>query len=74
MGAVRPANNYGAPGGDWFHIEIKLGMANNPERVKAAFQQAFAVSTTAEQPLATVKPTAKGGQRRGRPRGKKPTT
>jgi hypothetical protein len=64
----------GAPGGDWFHIEIKLGMANNAERVKAAFEQVFAVSNTAVQPLATVADTTKGGQRRGRPRGKKPTT
>ena len=65
---------HGAPGGDWLHIEIKLGMANDPQRVKAAFAQAFAVSNTPEQPLATVADTTKGGQRRGRPTGNKPTT
>jgi len=65
---------HGAPGGDWLHIEITLGMANNAERVKTAFAEVFKQSTTTEQPLATVADTTKGGQRRGRPRGKKPTT
>ena len=65
---------HGAPGGDWLHIEITLGMANNAERVKKAFEQAFEVSNTREQPLATVADTTKGGQRRGRPTGNKPTT
>jgi hypothetical protein len=60
----------GAPGGDWFHIEITLGMANNPERVKAAFAGVFNESTTAEQPPATVEPTTqKEAKRRGRTKG-----
>lgn len=60
----------GAPGGDWFHIEITLGMANNPERVKAAFAGVFNQSTTAEQPPATVEPTTqKEAKRRGRTNG-----
>jgi hypothetical protein len=37
----------GAPGGDWWHIEIAPGMADNPETVKAAFQAVFEVSATA---------------------------
>jgi hypothetical protein len=37
----------GAPGGDWWHIEIAPGMADNPEAVKAAFQAVFEVSATA---------------------------
>lgn len=36
----------GAPGGDWWHIEIAPGMADNAEAVKAAFQAVFEVSTT----------------------------
>ena len=65
---------HGAPGGDWFHIEITLGMANNPDRVRAAFHAAFGKSTTTEHVPATVKPTTtKGGKRRARPNGK-PTT
>jgi len=36
----------GAPGGDWWHIEIAPGMADNPEAVKAAFKAVFEVSTT----------------------------
>jgi hypothetical protein len=64
----------GAPGGDWFHIEITLGMANNPDRVKAAFSQVFAKSTTTEQPVATVTPTQKkAGPRRAQPNRKQPT-
>jgi hypothetical protein len=56
---------HGAPNGDWFHIEITLGMANDPERVKAAFRTAFGKSTTPEQAPATVEPTKKkGGKRR----------
>jgi hypothetical protein len=35
-----------APGGDWWHIEIAPGMADNPEAVKAAFQAVFEVSAT----------------------------
>ena len=65
---------HGAPGGDWFHIEITLGMANNPDRVRAAFHAAFGKSTTTEHVPATVEPTTtKGGKRRARPNGK-PTT
>ena len=37
----------GAPGGDWWHIEISPGMADNAEAVKAAFAAVFEVSTTA---------------------------
>lgn len=58
---------HGAPGGDWFHIEITLGMANSAERVRAAFHNAFAVSNTIEQAPATVAVTKKGGQRRDQP-------
>ena len=64
----------GAPGGDWFHIEITLGMANNPDRVRAAFHAAFGKSTTTEHVPTTVEPTTtKGGKRRARPNGKQPT-
>jgi hypothetical protein len=31
----------GAPGGDWFHIEISPAMARNPEAMKAALVQVF---------------------------------
>lgn len=56
---------HGTPGGDWFHIEITLGMANHPERVKEAFNQVFNKSTTNEQAPTTVEPTPKkGGKRR----------
>jgi hypothetical protein len=65
---------HGAPGGDWFHIEITLGMANNPDRVRAAFHAAFGKSTTTEHVPTTVETTTtKGGKRRARPNGK-PTT
>lgn len=37
----------GAPKGDWWHIEIAPGMADNAEAVKAAFEAVFEVSTTA---------------------------
>lgn len=40
----------GAPGGDWLHIEITLGMALNPDNVKRAFAQVFEQSTTPQQP------------------------
>ena len=40
----------GAPGGDWWHIEITLGMALNPQNVRAAFKQVFEQSTTPVQP------------------------
>jgi hypothetical protein len=64
----------GAPGGDWFHIEITLGMANNPDRVRAAFHAAFGKSTTTEHVPTTVEPTTtKGGKRRARPNGNQPT-
>jgi hypothetical protein len=64
----------GAPGGDWFHIEITLGMANNPDRVRAAFHAAFGKSTTTEHVSTTVEPTTtKGGKRRARPNGNQPT-
>jgi len=36
----------GAPKGDWFHIELNPEMADNPDLVKAAFNQVFAKSTT----------------------------
>jgi len=55
---------HGAPGGDWFHIEITLGMANDAGRVKRAFDAVFGVSTTPQQPLATVAPTTEKGKRR----------
>lgn len=41
----------GAPGGDWFHIEIELAFAQDPDRVKQAFRQIF---TTTAQAAATV--------------------
>lgn len=31
----------GAPGGDWFHIEISLAMAANPQAMKTALDKAF---------------------------------
>jgi len=65
---------HGAPGGDWFHIEITLGMANNPQRVKDAFAKAFPVSTTPEHAPATVETTTKGGKRRARTNGQTRTT
>lgn len=66
---------HGAPGGDWFHIEIRLGMANNPDRVKAAFAQVFNKSTTTQQAPATVEPVQqKGAKRRARGTGNKPST
>ena len=37
----------GAPGGDWLHIEITLGMALNAENVKKAFSEVFDKSPTA---------------------------
>jgi hypothetical protein len=37
----------GAPGGDWWHIELSPGMADNPDLVKAAFKAVFEVSATA---------------------------
>jgi len=64
----------GAPGGDWFHIEIRLGMARNPDRVRAAFHAAFGKSTTTEHVPTTLDTTTKkGGKRRAKPNGK-PTT
>lgn len=39
----------GAPGGDWWHIELNPGLADNPELVKAVFKAVFEVSTTAQQ-------------------------
>lgn len=59
----------GAPGGDWFHIEITLGMANNADRVKTAFATVFGQSTTTEHAPATVEPTKKGAKRRARTTG-----
>ena len=32
----------GAPGGDWFHIEISPAMARNPQGMKAALDKVFA--------------------------------
>ena len=37
----------GAPGGDWWHLELSPAMADNPEAVKTIFQAVFGVSTTA---------------------------
>ena len=37
----------GAPGGDWWHIELSPAMADNPEAVKTIFQAVFGVSATA---------------------------
>jgi len=37
----------GAPGGDWWHVELSPAMADNPEAVKTIFQAVFGVSTTA---------------------------
>jgi hypothetical protein len=37
----------GAPGGDWWHVELSPAMADNPEAVKAIFEATFGVSTTA---------------------------
>jgi hypothetical protein len=31
----------GAPGGDWYHIEISPAMAANPQAMKAALDKAF---------------------------------
>ena len=36
----------GAPGGDWWHVEITPDMANSPSKVNAAFTAVFGVSTT----------------------------
>jgi hypothetical protein len=36
----------GAPGGDWWHVEIAPELANDPKAVTAAFVQVFGVSTT----------------------------
>jgi hypothetical protein len=37
---------FGAPGGDWWHVEITPAMANDPKAVEAAFKAVFEVSTT----------------------------
>ena len=37
----------GAPGGDWWHIELSPAMADNPEAVKTIFEAVFGVSATA---------------------------
>jgi len=37
----------GAPGGDWWHVELSPAMADNPEAVKAIFEATFGVSATA---------------------------
>jgi len=36
----------GAPGGDWWHVEIAKELANDAAAVTAAFTQVFGVSTT----------------------------
>jgi len=36
----------GAPGGDWWHVEIAPDMANDANKVKQAFASVFGVSTT----------------------------
>jgi hypothetical protein len=70
---IRPTI-HGAPGGDWYHIEITLGMAMDANRVKAAFATVFGKSTTTEQLVATVTPTQKkAGPRRAQRSGNKPT-
>jgi hypothetical protein len=43
--ALRPTFS-GAPGGDWWHVEITPEMANSPAKVKQAFANVFEVSTT----------------------------
>ena len=35
----------GAPGGDWFHIEISPAMGRNPEAMKTALDKAFGLNT-----------------------------
>jgi hypothetical protein len=56
---------HGAPGGDWFHVEITLGMANDATRVSKAFDAVFGQSTTASQADArVVAQPMKGGKRR----------
>lgn len=37
----------GAPGGDWWHVEIAVELANDPVTVTAAFRQVFEVSAHA---------------------------
>jgi hypothetical protein len=37
----------GAPGGDWWHIELSPAFADSPEAVKAIFEATFGVSATA---------------------------
>jgi len=37
----------GAPGGDWWHVELSPAMADNAEAVKAIFEATFGVSATA---------------------------
>lgn len=37
----------GAPGGDWWHIELNPAFADSPEAVKAIFDATFGVSATA---------------------------
>lgn len=70
---VRPTI-YGAPGGDWFHIELRRGMAANPDRVRAAFETVFGKSTTPEHVAATVEPNNEKGPRRARPTRKRTKT
>ena len=36
----------GAPGGDWWHIEITPELANDPQQVKQVFAKVFGVSNT----------------------------
>lgn len=55
---------HGAGGGDWFHIELRRGLASNPEAVKQAFAQVFGQSTTREHAPATVESTTEKGKRR----------
>jgi hypothetical protein len=57
VGVVQPAHGEawqkpakhmftGAPGGDWWHVEITPTMAHNADKVTEAFKTVFKVSTT----------------------------
>jgi hypothetical protein len=50
---------HGAPGGDWFHIELRRDLAENPELVKQAFRRAF---STIPQASATVDSTSQASE------------
>ena len=50
---------HGAPGGDWFHIEIVRHLAEDPQLVRQAFAKAF---TTIPQASATVDGTTESSE------------